>query len=313
MARKTTRTRAHGSTPTSVGRVKVLINPESAGGAPRFRQRLGAALDALPIHSYQIAMPPGPAAMEQSARACAREHYDLVVAVGGDGTLNLVVNGLANSDTALAIVPLGTANVFARQLAVPREVERACALITEGVWQTIDLGRAGSRYFGCTSGIGFDAQVLKDVDTRLKKVSGYMAYLASALRGFIQYRFRRVYLRLDDDPRVYKGYMALVNNGQFYGGNFRFAPRARMTDGLLDVVIFPRHGVAAVARYLARIAGGTLDVDPEVIYARARRVHVEAHGHHAVHLDGEYVGRTPLEFKVVPQALKVVADPGAVF
>lgn len=251
--------------------------------------------------------------MEASARACARDRYDLVLAVGGDGTLNLVVNGLANSDTALAIVPLGTANVFARQLAVPHDVESACRLIREGAWRVIDLGRAGSRYFACTSGVGFDAQVLRDVDARIKKVSGYAAYFASTLRAFARYRFRHVHLRLDDDPRVFKGYMTLINNGQFYGGNFRFAPRARLTDGLLDVVIFRRHGVAAIARYLTRIAGGTIDTDPEVTYARARRVHVEAHGRHAVHLDGEYAGHTPREFRAVPAALRVVADPSVAF
>ena len=294
---------------TTYKRVKVLINPSAVRDADTAAQRITEGLGRHGI-SPETAIPAPADEMAAMAGGCARERYDLLIGVGGDGTINVALNALATSHTALAVIPLGTANALARQLGMPGNLDQACEAIAKGRRERVDLGRVNGRYFGCTSGAGFDAEVIKQADPRIKHVSGYAAYLFSGLRNLLRGRFPTVRIRLDGDGEELRGYMVLVNNGKYYGGDFVFAPDARMNDGLLDVIVFQRRDAGSVLRYAASLKSGTIAKHEGIIYRQAKRITVSRHGRHALHADGEYVGRTPAEFVVVEAALDIVLGPG---
>lgn len=159
------------------------------------------------------------------AQACVADGYDLVIAAGGDGTINEVINGLAYSNVTLGVIPLGTANVFGIEMKLPIEIRAACQVIASGYKRTIDLGKANGRYFVCMAGIGFDAHVLRKADSKLKKIYGALAYGIVGVAQLFTYRFRQIVIKIDDQPIVRKGYFVVVGNGKYYGGEVLFTTR----------------------------------------------------------------------------------------
>ena len=240
------------------------------------------------------------------AKKCAAEGYDCVIAVGGDGTINSIANGLACTETALAVIPLGTVNLFALQLDLPIDIRSACQLVARGRVKKIDLGKINDSYFSCLCGIGFDAFIINSADSNLKRSLGALAYIISGIRHLIRYRFHSIKISVDNQPVKRSGYMILVSNGKFYSANMIISPKARIDDGLLDVVIFKNRNVFSLARYLIGLRKGNLIDFADVEYYQGKNLSIEKHGRHFIHTDGEYFGRTPVEISVVPWALKVV-------
>lgn len=269
---------------------------------PHIRQLLGRN----GIEVAEVAEAKGVEATVRLCRQWARNGCELVVGIGGDGTLNTIVNGLAGTDTVLGVVPAGTANVFARQLGIPSNLEGAMRAIAHGQVISMDLGKLNDHYFSCTSGIGFDAHVLKHVGPRAKKLSGPLAYILTGVRSFFGYRFRRVHLTIGENGKAYAGYMALVVNSKYYGGDYIFAPEASIVDGALDLIVFHRRDIRTVVRYLAGVRSGSVTAQPDVTYLQTTRVHVLPRGKHPLHLDGEYFGSSPAEIRLVPRALRVI-------
>lgn len=239
------------------------------------------------------------------ARQAVEEEYDLIIAAGGDGTINEVINGMAKSSAVLGVIPMGTANVFAIELNLPIEIEAACEVIASGGVTTIDLGIAGDRYFSCMAGTGFDAHVIKEADSKLKWVLGALSYPLVAVRDFIFYPFKKITIRLDDQPIPRKGYWVVVNNGKYYGGKLPLATFANMSDGYLDVTIFKYRGVGPALIYLLGIWHNKMDRLMSVEQFQCRRVVIEKGRNTSVHVDAEYLCEAPIEISVVPQALKV--------
>jgi len=288
-------------------KIRLIANPQSSGGAPQKQEHLVTALERHGLKPEEVVSPQSPEQTEAAARRSVSEGCDLVIGAGGDGTINLLANGLAQSDTALAAIPAGTANVFMRQYGIPDDLDRACAAIAGGSPIRVDLGTVKERYFVCTSGVGFDAHVLKQTDPRIKKISGYAAYLFGAIRSFIHYPFHRVVLEIDGEKKQYRGYTAIINNAKYYGGNFIFAPDANVTDGLLDILLFTRRDIGTVLRYLSSVTMGTISSANDVIVKKAHEVRVLTHGKHPIHIDGENIDRTPAHYRVAQKALTVIA------
>ncbi len=243
----------------------------------------------------------------ESARNYAREGYDLVIAAGGDGTINAVVNGLANSATALAVIPLGTVNLFAIEMMIPSNIRSACQLIGEGVIRTIDLGKVNDRFFTSLAGVGFDALVIKEAEGRLKKLVGILAYPIIMARALMRYRFKQIHISIENENQIRKGYLFAVGNGKHYGGEMLFAPEASMEDGKLDFVIYKKKGVLGILKVLWGLRTNAVYRYSDVEYIKATRAFVHKHGSHNIHLDGDYVGKTPATILVAPQALRVVS------
>ncbi|MBD3345170.1 MAG: YegS/Rv2252/BmrU family lipid kinase [Chitinivibrionales bacterium] len=250
----------------------------------------------------------GPSDTTQKARQCAEQGYETVIAAGGDGTVNAVINGLANTKTAIGVIPLGTANVFAIQMGIPVDVHEACRNIASGKKNRIDLGLINDRYFGCTAGVGFDAFVIRQTRSRLKRSIGTLAYVSVGLSNLLKYPFQRIKFTVDDNSESRYAYIIIIGNGKYYGGELIVAPEADVQDGKLDVCIFRHRGIMHLLSYLWGLWRGTLWSYTDVDCIKCKSLSVFKRGHHPVHVDGEYYRRTPVRITAQPGALYVIGS-----
>jgi len=286
--------------------IKRVCLPKCEARAPESSVRpIQAILREYGIEA-EVALTTHPGSGVELARQSVEAGCDVVVVVGGDGTINEVVNGLAGSETVLGVIPAGTANIFSLQMQLPTDVRAACRVIAEGSIRRIDLGRARDRYFLCMAGVGFDAYVIKKTDSRLKRLTGAVAYAWVAVRRFFSYPFRTIVLRVDDQPALRRGYLLIVGNGKYYGGDMMIMPSADMADGYLDVCLFKRKQWWNLIGYLWGLRRGALERYIDVDYFKCRKLHVWEKGHHYVHVDAEYLCRTPVTISVEPGALRVI-------
>ncbi|HEX2958065.1 MAG TPA: YegS/Rv2252/BmrU family lipid kinase, partial [Chitinispirillaceae bacterium] len=228
------------------------------------------------------------------ARSCIQMRRDMVIVAGGDGTINAVINGLAGSDIALGIIPLGTVNLLATELGIPADIRSACQSLTEGKPRFIDLGRINNRYFASLAGVGFDAFVLKETRPALKHLIGGLAYVFYAVTSVMKYPFKSIHIHIDEEPVQRKGYLLLIGNGKYFGANMPVAPLASMNDHKLDCVLYRKKGIIGTAQYFWKIKTGNISQSPYTEYLKVKRVDIAAHGKHPVHGDGELFGTTPV-------------------
>ncbi|HEY8491344.1 MAG TPA: diacylglycerol kinase family protein [Dehalococcoidia bacterium] len=287
-----------------------IVNPAARNLPPP--DRLAGAPAWLRLHGWRVTVVETVSAAHATelAAAAARDGLDAVVAVGGDGTVHSVVNGLAGSRTALAVIPAGTANVWAKEARLPRAPVAAAHVLHEGDRRRVDLGRMDGRYFLLFAGAGFDGHVNRLVPGPLKRRLGAAAYVLTGLREAVRFRPVPARLTLDGQDLVLPLAMLVVGNIRNYGGVTEVTSQAVASDGLLDVCAYTgksRGRAAANAlRTLARRHYGA----PGVLYRQAREVAVEAAVPLPVQVDGEDAGDTPVRFTVAPQALTVVVPQG---
>ena len=232
---------------------------------------------------------------------------DLVCAIGGDGTVNETINGLAGADVPLAIVPTGTVNVLAMELGIPLDPPDAVKLLEAGTVSWIDLGLAGDRYFGLMAGIGMDAAVVASLNPVMKKAFKEAAF---AVQGFANYLTKEEPLiRVTTAERTVEGYFAVFGNSSNYGGGFGITPLADMRDGLLDVCVLKDKSFLSTIWYWTAALINAHIKHPKVEYFRteaAEIVTVEEGKEVLVQTDGEVAGKLPLTCRVVPRSLRVV-------
>src|SRR5438477_3547572 len=232
----------------------VILNPTA--GSVKDVDTLVERIRSLPDAEVCITSRAG-AAM-QSAKTALRKGCEMVVAAGGDGTLNEVVNGLRDDASAivLGLIPLGTGNDFARTLGLPRDVDEAIALLRAGHTRSIDLVRVTSdeiRYFVNVSAGGFSGLVDEKLTPEMKKTWGPLAYLRSAAAAWPELRAYRTTLAFDEDESLrLELYNVVVANGRYVGGGTLIAPEAEIDDGLLDVVLIPKRPAPELAMAMAQ-------------------------------------------------------------
>lgn len=234
------------------------------------------------------------------------EGFDTIVAAGGDGTLNEVVNGIAGSQAVLGILPVGTMNVFATELGIPQgNVEKAWAVVERGNAVALDLPMAGGQYFIQLAGVGLDAEVVRQTSSDAKRVLGPLSYLLT-LAQVASVKPPRV-RAVAACGMVREGSFLLIGNGRLYGGPFPLFKRARLDDGLLDVVVFQNQSHWDVVRYFQAIAFGTHVDLPDVEYLQTPSLSVTSDGDVPVELDGEVAGVLPCEFRMSASRIRVLA------
>jgi diacylglycerol kinase (ATP) len=284
----------------------VIFNP-AARGEKTLRVR--RFLEAKAGHSVTVAPTECAGDAKLLAARAVQEGFRVIVAAGGDGTINEVVNGIGTSGAALGVLPLGTVNVFAHELRIPRRLETAWQVIKAGELRTIDLAcaEAGSatRYFVQLAGVGFDAQAVRDASWELKKKIGPLSYVWAGIKT-LGTTLARVEVSLNGGGPRAAGAAVLVGNGRFYGGPFALFPKARMDDGLLDVCVFESCGYLDVLRYGQGILRGAHIHLGDVEYFQAERLVCTAPGTTPFELDGEDAGDAPVTFSIVPRALQVI-------
>ena len=229
-----------------------------------------------------------------------------VVAAGGDGTLNEVINGLLACKTPppLGILPFGTANVLAHELSLPLDPEAAARTVIDGAPAAIRLGRANDRYFVMMLGVGFDARVVAALAPRLKRLLGKSAYVVETLRQIFAPRLPDYRLLLDGVP--VRAAAAIIANGRYYGGTMVLANAASLTEPILHVCLFDRSERWRLARYLIWIALGRINRLPDFRVVPANHVVVDGPAGDPAQADGEILTRLPLDVRVAEQALSVL-------
>jgi YegS/Rv2252/BmrU family lipid kinase len=241
---------------------------------------------------------------EMMARRGVEEGFDKIVAAGGDGTINEVVNGLAGTTATLGLLPIGTMNVFATELGLPvHDLELCWEIVRRESTRTVDLPKANQKFFVQLAGVGLDAQVVKETSAQLKRSFGPLSYLISAAQIAARQPPR---LFIHSDGAVKEGSFVLVGNGRLYGGPFPFFKHAVMDDGLLDVVVFKSLGYLEIIKYLQDVVFSDDIRVPEIDYFQTSQLRVESNQAVPVELDGELVGNCPVEFSVKDSSLRVL-------
>ena len=241
------------------------------------------------------------------AREAVRKGFKRVIAAGGDGTINEVVNGIAESDLELGLLPMGTMNVFATELSIPgNDFQKAWEIILAGNIVETDLSKANDRYFVQMAGVGFDAQVVQETPSEFKNALGPLSYLIVGAQ--IAGR-KPPKLVVQADARTEEGSFVLVGNGRYYGGPFILFKDAKVDDGLLDVLIFKNLGFLDIARYLNGIVFGSHHTLPDVECFQTHSLRVTSLESVPVEVDGEVIGNLPVTFALSEKKLKVLAPP----
>lgn len=268
-----------------------------------------AAIVDTPLASWPVLETTASGHAHELARALANAG-GIVAAAGGDGTIGEVAAGLHHSPSALAVLPIGTGNDFARALGFGTSLSRAVDAIVNGQPQAVDLIRwksgAQSGLGVNVAGCGFDAVVARRINEGYRYLRGTTAYLAAVLASLRTYQPSQLRLQVDSTIIDTSVMLCAVANATSYGGGMLVAPNAKMDDGLLDVVIVEGLSSAAFLAAFPRVFKGTHVSHPRVRVLQGRSVSVTAEPRLPVLVDGELIGDTPVLFKVVPGAVKVM-------
>lgn len=292
----------------------VIFNPTARGDkAKTFRARLAE------LKGVEFRPTTGPGTAPALAAAAVEDGATTVVAAGGDGTVNEVLNGLASlpgglTRARLAVLPLGTVNVFAKELCLPTGFAEAWKVIRAGIERTIDLPYAESmttdgsdrRYFAQMAGAGIDSRALSLVNWELKKKTGALAYVCASLQAL---RGPRPQVTVEAPGQNVTGQLVLIGNGRFYGGRYPVFPEARLDDGRLDVTVFPRVNWLTITRVFLSLQGNRLARSPDAVCFQSEAVTMSARDGTPWHVEGDNAGQLPMRFSIRPRALRVVV-PG---
>jgi diacylglycerol kinase (ATP) len=302
-------------------RTLVIVNPRSRNGStgrswPRVEAQLRHALGPLEVEHTRA-----PRDAERLAREGVRAGIERIIVAGGDGTLSEVASGLLGADLGsyaeIGLLPFGTASDFARTLGVPRDLRGAIDCLATGAVRRVDAGRVHYTGFGGdervshfvnVSSFGISGLVDDLVNRTTKVLGGAASFLVGALRAIRRYRSAPVAIRLDGELVHDRGVvLAAAGNGCFFGGGMKVAPKARVDDGLLDLVIVSDLSKAQLVRKLPKIYRGTHIDDAAVSFHRARSIAADsAPGEVMIEFDGEPLGTLPARYEVLPGALSIV-------
>jgi diacylglycerol kinase (ATP) len=247
---------------------------------------------------------------ERFARESLKNNAYLIIAAGGDGTVNEVINGIVWSDVPLSLLPLGTTNVLAKELGIPEDVIGAMETVLAGTRKIVSLGNiemlgspsSGPRYFCLMAGIGFDGKAVYDVGGTLKRISGATAYVFSGFRNLIGYSPDKILFTIDG--RELAGYSAIIGKASRYGGNFKATPDANLLEPFLYACIFKGKRRTDFLRYALGIVSGRHLKYRDVAYLKS--THIDIRGKAHIQIDGDYLGVSPARISVARDALTLL-------
>jgi YegS/Rv2252/BmrU family lipid kinase len=299
---------------------KVIVNPVAGANNSTFRQwpHIQSLLRENGL-SFDFQYTEGVGHASELARLAASDGYRFLVAVGGDGTINEVANGLLNSPdadaTTLGVVSTGTGNDFIRSMGIPRDYIKACkcvmgnhrSLIDVGLVEFKQNGKTARRYFINGAGVGFDAEVTETSHRMPRLVNNTVPFVLSLLKTLPTYRNKDVQMSIDGRQEKRRVLSVIVSNGAYFGGGMRIAPQAELNDRHLDVLTIGDVGKAELLQVFPRVYKGTHITHPKVRMEKADKITIECDQRILLQADGELLGEGPVTFQVVPAALNVVA------
>ena len=279
--------------------IPVIFNPAAHS---QKAERLLSRLERLPGCILMPTRSPGDE--RHRAAEAAAAGFKTVVAAGGDGTINGVVNGMAGTAARLGVLPIGTMNVFASELGIPQHLEAAWDVILAGNSRPIDLCSANDSHFVQLAGVGFDAEVVARTTRESKMQFGPLSYIFSAahVAGATPPS-----LQVQTDHGTHEGRFVLIGNGRFYGGQLQFFHDARLDDGKLDLLVFKNYSHLDIVRYFGSALAGWHTLQNDVEYLQTTEAIISSTPPVRYEVDGELSGQSPVRFRISPKPLEVLA------
>lgn len=287
-------------------KIDFIVNPK-AGWRFRLRDRIAIIEKAFSKgkEDYRIQVTRGRGDATRMARQAVEAGTDLVVAVGGDGTVNEVASSLIHTPATLGVIPVGSGNVLAREFGIPLNIKRACQVLKSGQTRQIDVGKIGERYFLTVAGTGLDAYVVKRYDEK-SRWRGILPYFYLTFLTFFQYKPQEVRLRLPDQEIVTEPLLVAFANIKRIGGWIIIAPEARPDDGLLDVCILKNLSFGQALRCVPSLFTGKLMETSALKVYQVDHLEVIKPAHWPYQVDGEPVlGSSCLSVSLLPGALRL--------
>jgi len=302
----------------AMAHTRVIVNP--IAGAGKTAKKWPQIIDLLRSlgMDFEHDLTEGPGHAIELSKSAAKNGCELIVSVGGDGTINEIVNGLYDAgsigDVTLGIVSTGTGADYIRTIGVPRSCMEASRCLTSPRRLTVDLGiveytsngRMQKRLFVNFAGLGFDAEIVRATTQEFKALGDTASYLMGLVTTLVVYKNKEISLTLDGEVGERRICTILMSNGKYGGGGMFTAPDADLGDGFFDVVIVGDLTKPDLLRSLPRIYKGTHLTHPKVSVKRAREVEIRPVQPMAVQADGELLGEAPARFSVLPGALTIV-------
>ena len=291
---------------TDKKKIVFVVNPISGTqGKKAFLKWIDERLDRS-IYDYSIAQTESAGHATQIASVAVQEKGDIVVAIGGDGTINEIARSLVHTDTALGIIPCGSGNGLARHLRIPMEPNAAIDILNHGYELQIDYGKINNSPFFCTCGVGFDAFVsLKFADSGKR---GLLTYLENTLHESLTYQPETYEIENEEGTVKYKAWLIACGNASQYGNDAYIAPQASLTDGLMDVTIMEPFTVLDVPSLSFQLFNKTIDQNSRVKTMRAKKIKIHRATDGVMHFDGDpLMAGKELEVEIIPSGLRVIA------
>ncbi len=287
-------------------RARIIYNPTS--GREAFKKELPEVLRRFEVAGYETSAHATTCEGDatKAAKIAVDRKFDLIIAAGGDGTINEVIHGMAEQEyrPKLAIIPVGTTNDFARALGIPREIQKAVSVILEHNTRRLDIGKVNDHYFMNIAGGGKLTELTYEVPSKLKTMLGQLAYYLKGIEMLPSLKPTKVQIEYDgkwfDDEIM----LFLVSNTNSVGGFEKIAPEAKMDDGYFDLVILRKTNLAEFVRIASLATKGAHLEDKNIFYTRANRIKVHTEEKMQLNLDGEYGGLLPGEFENLYQHIE---------
>jgi YegS/Rv2252/BmrU family lipid kinase len=285
-----------------------IVNPTAARGkAARVGEKVRALCKERKV-DFQLVYTDKPGDATELA-AGVKNKFECIVAIGGDGTINEIINGLIGGSSKLGIVPVGSGNDFVRALKLPHNLTKAFNILLAMKTRAIDIGQAGNRFFQNGLGIGFDAWVVQETK-KVHRLRGTAIYLYSVLKTIYSYKPPVVKIEYKDVRREEKFYMITIGNGISLGGGFKLTPNALLDDGLFDLNIIRDSKKWEVYRNLLSVFTGKHIYLEQVTTDRADKISFRSNESFAAHVDGELLSLNlnALDVKILPKAVEIVVS-----
>ena len=291
---------------TEKKRIVFVVNPISGTqGKKAILKWIDERLDRS-LYDYSIVKTEYAGHATQIAANAVTEKVDVVVAIGGDGTINEIARSLVHTDTALGIIPCGSGNGLARHLRIPMEPKAAIDILNRGCELCIDYGKINNIPFFCTCGVGFDAFIsLKFADSGKR---GLLTYLENTLHESLTYQPETYEIENEEGTMKYKAWLIACGNASQYGNDAYIAPQASLTDGLMDVTIMEPFTVLDVPSLSFQLFNKTIDQNSRVKTMRAKKIKIHRVNDGVMHFDGDpLMAGKELEVEIIPAGLRVIA------
>lgn len=287
----------------------ILINNPIAKKSSKNKIRQACSIFSAKGFSVKVLVTKQKGDAEEFARNSLRENPDMIVAAGGDGTINEIVNGMVGSKIPFAIIPLGTTNVLAKEIGIPENIKSAVEIAIQNHFKKISLGKITlaeslymTRYFVLMAGIGYDGETVYNINNNLKKITGKGAYIFSGIKTLLKWDKKD--LNFSANGKKYFSNSAIIGKASKYGGNFRVTPDVKLTDSFFQIALFKGSSRLDMLRYIKGIITGRLLKMEDVEFIKAKDIYVEGSAH--IQIDGDYFGRTPARFGIAENALNLI-------